>query len=351
MYKVTLSMPIYNVEKYVEKALNSALNQTFESIEYILVDDKGTDNSINIIKDIIKDHPRRDDVRIIEHECNIGLGGTRNTAIENAQGEFLYFMDSDDEIIPDCISILYKAMMETPVDFVAASNEYIYLHYDEKRVARSGCVYENKLIKNGDFPVAKAYYLDGIFIKTYSWNKLYKLQFIKNHDIRSIPDHLNEDVYFNFQVVLRAQSCRLLSDKTYLYYERENSIVSKGGKGCTPRMGKQYKEIIQLKTIFSQNFNDCIFYSVLLRSNYHFAVYNALAIYKSKKIPLAERCLYANTMLKYPIPYKEALNLPDKLFHIPMLLISKIPLLGIRFFFLRSWLKVLSLLKMYKYYY
>jgi glycosyltransferase involved in cell wall biosynthesis len=352
MHKVTLAMPIYNVEKYIEKALLSALNQTFESIEYILVDDKGTDKSIDIAKNIIKNHPRGKDVRIIDHGVNRGTGATKNTAIDNAQGEFLYFMDSDDEITPDCISILYSAMMETPVDFVAASNEFVYITYDKKRMARNGYVYEEKLINDGTFPVAKAYYLDGIFIKIYTWNKLYNLQFIKKNRIRCIPDHLNEDVYFSYQVVLRAQSCRLLSDKTYLYYERENSTVTKHRhSGFTTRIGKQYDEIIRLKTIFSQNFKDCIFYSVLLRSNYQFAVYNALAIYKSKKIPLAERCSYANTMLKYPIPYKEALNLPDKPFHIPMLLISKIPLLVIRFFFLRSWLKVLSLLKMYKYYY
>ena len=94
MYKVTLSMPIYNVAPYVERALLSALNQTFESIEFLLVDDRGTDNSMDIVRRIIKDHPRGKDVRIIEHPHNIGLGATRNTAIDNAQGEYLFFMDS-----------------------------------------------------------------------------------------------------------------------------------------------------------------------------------------------------------------------------------------------------------------
>jgi hypothetical protein len=260
-------------------------------------------------------------------------------------------MDSDDEITPDCISILYKAMLETPVDFVAASNEYIYLRYDEKMVSRRGYVYEDKLIKNDAFPAAKAYYLDGIFIKIYTWNKLYNLQFIKKNEIRCISDHLNEDVYFNYQVILRAQSCRLLSDKTYLYYERENSTVTKQYTGFTTRIGKQYDEIVRLKTIYAQNYKRCIFYPSLIRSNYHFTVCTAIKVYKSRKIPLDERYLYANNMLKYPISYKEALNLPDKPFHVPMLLINKIPVLSIRFFFLRSWLKVLSLLKMYKYYY
>ena len=121
MYKVTLSMPIYNVAPYVERALLSALNQTFESIEFLLVDDRGTDNSMDIVRRIIKDHPRGKDVRIIEHPHNIGLGATRNTAIDNAQGEYLFFMDSDDEITPDCIQVLYDKMMEEKVDFVVGS--------------------------------------------------------------------------------------------------------------------------------------------------------------------------------------------------------------------------------------
>ena len=68
MYKVTLSMPIYNVAPYVERALLSALNQTFESIEFLLVDDRGTDNSMDIVRRIIKDHPRGKDVRIIDRK-------------------------------------------------------------------------------------------------------------------------------------------------------------------------------------------------------------------------------------------------------------------------------------------
>ena len=66
-YKVTLAMPVYNVEKYVERALLSALNQTFDSIEFLIVDDKGTDRSIEIVSEIVSTHPRGKDVRIIEH--------------------------------------------------------------------------------------------------------------------------------------------------------------------------------------------------------------------------------------------------------------------------------------------
>ena len=80
MYKVSLAIPIYNVSLFVERALLSVLNQTYDNIEYLIVDDKGQDDSMDIVHRIIKDHPRGKDVRIIEHPYNIGLGATRNTA-------------------------------------------------------------------------------------------------------------------------------------------------------------------------------------------------------------------------------------------------------------------------------
>lgn len=101
-YKVTLAMPVYNVEKYVERALLSALNQTFDSIEFLIVDDKGTDRSMEIVSEIVSTHPRGKDVRIIDHVVNQGTGATKNSAIREAKGEYLFFMDSD-----DCLSRVY----------------------------------------------------------------------------------------------------------------------------------------------------------------------------------------------------------------------------------------------------
>ncbi|MDR1668056.1 MAG: glycosyltransferase, partial [Bacteroidales bacterium] len=112
---VTLSMPVYNVAPFVERALQSALNQTFENIEFLLVDDRGDDDSMDIVRRVVAQHPRGKDVRIIEHPVNIGTGAARNTAIDHASGKYLFFMDSDDEITEDAIEKLYRAMQETPV--------------------------------------------------------------------------------------------------------------------------------------------------------------------------------------------------------------------------------------------
>lgn len=112
-YEVTLSIPVYNVEKYIHTALFSALNQNFESIEFLIVDDKGTDRSMELVNEIVSTHLRKNDIRIIDNLVNKGLSECRNIAVREAKGKYLYFMDSDDEIVPECISILHKRILET----------------------------------------------------------------------------------------------------------------------------------------------------------------------------------------------------------------------------------------------
>ena len=169
MYKVSLAIPIYNVSLFVERALLSALNQTYDNIEYLIVDDKGQDDSMDIVHRIIKDHPRGKDVRIIEHPHNIGTDATKNTAIDNAQGEYLFFMDSDDEIIPTCIEILVHKMQEHPVDFIAAS----HMKKDLSGKTYPTYTYSPILIQGDDLPVAQYRYAQNNDIYVMSWNKLY----------------------------------------------------------------------------------------------------------------------------------------------------------------------------------
>jgi glycosyltransferase involved in cell wall biosynthesis len=342
-YKVTLAMPIYNVERFVEKALLSALNQSFDFIEYILVDDKGTDNSINIANEVIKQHPRGKDVRIIDHGINRGTGATKNTAIDNASGEFLYFMDSDDEITPDCISILYKAMMETPVDFVAASSHCTSLDgsIDEKRETRLYLRYKDILIKESGYIPSTAYYLNNIKIAIPTWNKLYNIDFLKRNNIKCIPHHLTEDNYFTYQIILRAESCRLLSDITYYYYENEKSTVMIHIiNSCTPRMAKEYDETCSLERKYSLNYHNSIFYSKLIQQNYKYAVNCAIRIYKSKQILSTEKKTFISNILKYSIGLREIMNTNQKNYHIPNFIISKIPSVDFKIFLLKVMIKL-----------
>lgn len=220
MYKVTLSMPIYNVAAYVERALLSALNQTFESIEFLLVDDRGTDNSMDIVRRIIKEHPRGKYVRIIEHPHNIGVGAARNTAIDNAQGEYLFFMDSDDEITPDCIQVLYDKMMEEKVDMVVGS-------YDDKLLNGTTIErirYQNLLLK-GKYKLAKYIFTQRGVFHMQLWNKLYNIQFLKKNNIRCSPSHSCEDYNVFSDITFKTFSCCFINNVTLLYLIRDDSTT------------------------------------------------------------------------------------------------------------------------------
>lgn len=106
---VSIIIPIYNVAPYVEKCLRSVMAQTYKKLEVIIVDDCGTDNSMEIVKALIDAYDKKDiKFRILHHEKNRGLSAARNTGIKAATGEYLFFLDSDDYIMPLCIEFMMK---------------------------------------------------------------------------------------------------------------------------------------------------------------------------------------------------------------------------------------------------
>lgn len=221
MYKVTIGIPVYNVEKYIEKSLLSALNQTFNSIEYIIVDGGGTDDSMNIVRSIIITHPRHNDVTILTQPKNLGIGEDRNLIIKNAKSEFLFFLDSDDDITVDCIQKLYEAALTNPqADIITAHNRVIFPNYTYEKSYRY-CKYTTKQ------EIFNAYLkgdVGGVF-----WNKLYKLDFLKRNNILTTNSMISEDVSFELQEVYFADEIVSLPTITYNYYRRgtlANSLSS-----------------------------------------------------------------------------------------------------------------------------
>ena len=121
MTSISIIIPVYNVEQYIEECLLSVANQTMtEGIECIIVDDCGPDNSAAIAKRFVDSY--QGDIRFtfIQRENNGGLSAARNTGIEAATGEYIYFLDSDDFIVPECIKTLYSIAIAYNADVVAA---------------------------------------------------------------------------------------------------------------------------------------------------------------------------------------------------------------------------------------
>lgn len=142
MYKVSVLVPVYGVEQYIERCARSLLGQTYPDIEYLFVNDCTSDRSVEVLKQLMDDYPdRKSAVKIINHEKNRGLAASRNTALDNATGEFVCHVDSDDWMELDAIESLVKMQMETASDIVSGNmyihtisgiEEYHEPHYDDK---------------------------------------------------------------------------------------------------------------------------------------------------------------------------------------------------------------------------
>ena len=319
---ITLSMPVYNVEKYVERALLSALSQTYENIEFIIADDRGSDRSMEIVRRIVSGHPRSKQVRIIEHERNIGLGAGRNTAIENAEGKYLFFMDSDDEISPDCIEKLYAKMQEENVDFV----EGFY-----RNLFRSGETVKDVICSGpnlkGHLEVARQFFEKrNKSFHIALWNRLYRLSFLRDNRILCNPAHLNEDNIFSFQIFLNAFSCSFVPEITYFYYDTPNSIMEKmQSKNISSRFGLQFAEISSFYRNYAQNYRKESIYEPVLQYIINNEYFYAIKISDSAAITKSEKKKFLEMTALFPVGFRDIAKLKKKLFLYLMWFIFKMP--------------------------
>ena len=131
-YDVTIGIPVYKAEAYIRKTMESALSQTYPSIEFLVVDDGGGDGSVDIINDFCATHPRGKDIHILTHSQNQGVSASRNQIIDEAQGEYLYFMDADDLIKEHTIALLMQGIRQHEAEIAFGSYEKIELSGERK---------------------------------------------------------------------------------------------------------------------------------------------------------------------------------------------------------------------------
>ena len=223
---VSIGIPVYNAEKYIERCLDSVLNQTFEDYELLLVDDRGTDNSIQKAKEIIKNHPNGNKVRIVFHERNKGVAEARNTIIDEASGKYLFFMDSDDRISKDAIRLLYEKAERTNADTTWGSFVNIEFDTEKELPAINGLGQYPDLELFGEDQLA-LYGCQDIkeHLQQSIWNILYSLDFIKSNHLRFKQHGSFDDGIFQAEMQPLVNRAVLMSDVTYYYYHRPDSLT------------------------------------------------------------------------------------------------------------------------------
>ncbi|WP_033149927.1 glycosyltransferase family 2 protein [Prevotella sp. RM4] len=217
-YDVTIGIPIYNSVDCIQASLMSALSQSYPSIEILLVDDGCTDGTMDVVKQIVCNHERENDVRIVKHQTNMGVSASRNQIIDEALGEYLYFMDSDDTITENAIELL----MQSARCYAA---EVVFGSYEKIETSGSKTVYQYpslQLLKMGE--LASFAYRKYAGVQASSCNFLVKTKLLRDNNLRFIDTDYWEDFVFTFDLVTYISRAVLLPDITYYYRCRENSL-------------------------------------------------------------------------------------------------------------------------------
>jgi glycosyltransferase involved in cell wall biosynthesis len=222
---ITIGIPVYNVESYIRRCLDSALNQDINlDYEIIIVDDCGTDNSIDIVQTVKVTHPKGYIIHIIKHEDNKGLAEARNTVIKNAKGKYIYFMDSDDYIAPYTLSLLYETAEKYQTDVVYGSN---FKQEGDKVWTEEEDIFPYKLfLKEGDF-TSYIYMTPHALVPITVWNILFNTSFIRDNVLLFPNIRYQEDIAFNELYFPLVKKAAFLSNQTYYYIIRKDSLMNK----------------------------------------------------------------------------------------------------------------------------
>lgn len=217
-YDVTIGIPFFRSVDYIDQALESALSQTYESIEFLLVDDCGGDGSLALVQKLKQYHLRGKDIRIISHEYNMGVSVSRNEIIDEAKGKYLYFMDSDDIIDVNTISLLMKHAHDNDAEMVFGSYEKIELD-GRKNVYQ----YPFMRITVSDQLASFAYRKYG-GIQASACNYIVRTSLLREKKHYFVKSNYWEDLVFTFDLVTIVSRAVLLPDVTYSYRCRAHSL-------------------------------------------------------------------------------------------------------------------------------
>lgn len=215
MTKLSIIVPVYNVEKYLPKCLESLIKQTLKDIEIICVNDGSMDNSLAILKEFASKDSR---IRIIDNQHQ-GVAKTRNTGIEQSTGEYIGFVDSDDYIDIDFFEKLYNSATKSNSDIAIASilkHKNFFNIYNAKYTKEETAITIQDKIKLCE---------DKKHFFFYAWNKIYHSGFIKENNIKFSEGQIYEDVMFAIKALYYSNKIISVYGTKYHYIEHENSLT------------------------------------------------------------------------------------------------------------------------------
>lgn len=213
--KISVIIPVYNTSTYLCECLNSILDQDFdENYEVICVNDGSTDNSLEILRQYEKKFSK---IKVVD-KINTGVAITRNIGLQNAKGDFIAFLDSDDFITRNYLSKLYNTAIKTNSDVVICN---FYKYYEQTNFAKP-IFFKFRRGEFDKYQILKGLIPDNL-IHSYLWNKLWKREIFD--DLNVFPDMKFEDLAILSKLIYKANKITVIGDTLYYYRIRKNSIV------------------------------------------------------------------------------------------------------------------------------
>lgn len=217
--KLSIIIPIYNCEKYIKDCIDSIVNQNLDSFELILVNDCSNDRSWKICKS----YSKIDNVRYIEHKMNKGPGIARNTGVNIARGQYVFFMDGDDLLEPETLAMIF--------DKIAVDNvDYIFLNH--KIISEDGTVLNNKPRTNYYGQEVKEFF-DQVIGCTHRfpvWRFVINRNCISKFDLKFSEAYIQEDVILTWKLIIQTKRVTFINSEVYCYRKNNNSLTEEVGR-------------------------------------------------------------------------------------------------------------------------
>ena len=322
---VSIGIPVYNVEPYIEKCLLSVLNQTYQNLEILVVDDLGTDNSMDVVEKVRQSHPNGDIIRIIKHPHNKGIGEARNTVIKECKGKYVYFIDSDDFMELNAIELMIPHAEQYNTDVTIASHRKVALNTGEELPTYQYSSYQYILGKDAfaNYVCADLRWHIAVVV----WNILFSVEFLRKNELL-FAGRKDEDALFLSDYYSEVTSAVIMPDITYNYVARPDSI-----------MGYMSRKKIPIREIHERFNTDAMMteHCSRLRGRSFYDVHCARVIkhkFRAVCVALRHRKRFTERLsneeihkeLKHPASFREILHFKRyRLFHLLFFTISKLP--------------------------
>ena len=234
MIDLSIIIPAYNVEKYIEKCIESVLQQDLDNYEIIIINDGSTDKT----NEILEKYKNIKSIKIINQK-NKGLSGARNTGLKNCIGKYVLFLDSDDFVEKNSIKKILNEIQHNDLEILAFN---FWIYYNKERYYLE----KRKLIDKKNFS-GEEYLKSNLLNKSYpmSWLNIYNKEFLLKNNLFFKEGILHEDIEFNIRLLLKVKKMSYFNVPIIYYRQREGSITKK-------KLNRRYSYIKILKTYLEE---------------------------------------------------------------------------------------------------